>query len=68
MPPAGQQADAERVDGAAVNGPAVVDVPADLRGSVREPRPDAPNPEQLEIADDPSAAPPISEERRLPRG
>jgi putative heme transporter len=68
VPPAGEQADAERVDGAAVNGPAVVDVPADLRGSVPEPRPDAPNPEQLEIADDPSAAPPISEERRLPRG
>jgi hypothetical protein len=56
------------VDGDAVNGPAVVDVPADLRGAVPEPRPDAPNPEQLEIADDPSAAPPISEERRLPRG
>ncbi len=68
VPPAGEQADAGRVDGAAVNGPAVVDVPSDLRGAVPEPRPDAPNPEQLEIADDPSAAPPISEERRLPRG
>ena len=68
VPPAGEQPAAGRVDGAAVNGPAVVDVPADMRGSVPEPRPDAPNPEQLEIADDPSAAPPISEERRLPRG
>ena len=34
VPPAGEQADAERVDGAAVNGPAVVDVPADVRGAV----------------------------------
>ena len=68
VPPAGEQADAGRVDGAAVNGPAVVDVPSDLRGAVPEPRPDAPNPEQLEIADDPSAAPRSPRSERLPRG
>ena len=38
----------------AAPGPAVVDGPG-RRGAVPEPRPDAPNPEQLELADDPDA-------------
>ena len=55
----GGAADAARVDGAA-SGPAVVDVPGAC-GAVPEPRPDAPNPEQLEMADDPDAPLPGSE-------
>ena len=39
---------------AAASGPAVGDGPGS-RGAVPEPRPDAPNPEQLELADDPDA-------------
>jgi predicted PurR-regulated permease PerM len=45
---------------AAASGPKVGDGP-DRRGTVPEPRPDAPNPEQLELADDPDAAFPASE-------
>jgi hypothetical protein len=40
----------------------------DRAGAVPEPRPDAPNPEQLELADDPVPADPESERRRLRRG
>ena len=45
---------------AAGSGPAVGDGPGS-RGAVPEPRPDAPNPEQLELADDPDAPLPGSE-------
>ena len=45
---------------AAAPGPAVGDGPGS-RGAVPEPRPDAPNPEQLELADDPDAPLPRSE-------
>ena len=44
----------EQPGAGAAPGPAVVDGP-DRRGAVPEPRPDAPNPEQLELADDPDA-------------
>ena len=64
----GEQADAGRVDGAAVNGPAVVDVPSDLRGAVPEPRPDAPKPGAAGDRRRSQRGPPISDERRLPRG
>jgi len=45
---------------AAASGPAVGDGPG-RRGAVPEPRSDAPNPEQLELADDPDAPLPGSE-------
>jgi predicted PurR-regulated permease PerM len=68
VPPAGGQVDGVPPDGVAARGPAVVDVDAGRRGEVAEPRPDAPNPEQLEVADEAVVPQPVVEQRGRPRG